>query len=1136
MGDLSAENGDGAALALAEPAAAGQPYAFPLGEPEQRAVGAGPGQPGAAAPQLDGGAGVLGDGHRTGGGVELLGEDVESRHSPGDEPGGDVREHLLGTAEVEAGTAGDQPGVDVLGADPPVVGGPVGGAAPAVVRVHAQPRQPPAQFGDAVGEGVRGGVPAAVVQHDLRDTAPAVRQRLQIPEERCDPDTGREQHDGTAGVGRDHEGTGRRGEPDPAAGGGGVGQAGDLAARHPAHRNAVARAAGVPGRTGQGVRASRVRPPRAWAAEGDTHVLAGPVVPGRGAVGGLQTQRDDAGTFRAGARHDELLAARPVRRRQCPDVAGTRAHRNGAADRIPYAVLHEQVVVAAALVERIGAGQPEAGGVLPPPVLGDHDVLVQVGIDPRPHPYGARAGRQLHPLPVLDTAQPGQSGTDVDGRVRAAPAQGGQTTVLAVAEVAVLGAGQPQRETGVLGAVRVGVPGHGGVAVGRQPLGVQLDTAGGGGEAGDVPVLAGPRVRAVDVLQRRPHPAGTGAQLLDGQAERGELVVPSCGDVAAEEVGAHAEPPGEVEDDLRVGARLAHRLHHPRPQLYVLLGAQPDLETRPDRLVLPWAVDRQQDVGVLRGGVGEQVQVDVEVERAQRLRGAPRVGLGEHQVAAEADQGPYAVGLALQHGAAQVAAADPALRRRSDRMLVQAEGLRPLYGVELVDGGDRGEGLPGPDHVAAGRVEAAGQRVQGGEGPLGLGRVRVLADTGPGVVGDGTRRGQGVRERGQFGGADSGDAGGGLRRPGRARLPVQPEGGHAVDGPLDGVDPVRPLQREVLRTVRREPGVVRPPGPGDGVLDDITREGRVDLLRAQEAAGVAAHQQRCVGPGAHERFVVPAALQEQPGGAQGEGRVGAGPHPQPVVGVPGTRGPPRVDDGDPRAPGAGVGERGRLGEPGLGRVVPPQHREIGGGEVGGRQGTAEGEGVRPVLVPVADLGGVADVGAAEEPDEPLDPVDGVRQRRPAGRGHRERHRLSAVPSLGPAQPFGDLGERLVPADGLPLRVGVGLRGGTAQGPGQPVGAVHDLGRGPPLGTQGGSGGMRGVGPHTGERPALDGVDGPAPGAAQSAVALLLHWCYSPVVGYRLPVAGRPLRCMHSESEVKRRRSEHRWRRTCQPVP
>ena len=87
------------------------------------------------------------------------------------------------------------------------------------------------------------------------------------------------------------------------------------------------------------------------------------------------------------------------------------------------------------------------------------------------------------------------------------------------------------------------------------------------------------------------------------------------------------EASGEIENDLRVGARLASRLDHRAPELNVGLRLGADLEADLETLPFERRGDGQHDIGQLRGRVHEQVGMHHEVEARQSIAPAQRVGV-----------------------------------------------------------------------------------------------------------------------------------------------------------------------------------------------------------------------------------------------------------------------------------------------------------------------------------------------------------------------------------------------------------------------------------------------------------------------------------------------------------------------------
>ena len=209
-------------------------------------------------------------------------------------------------------------------------------------------------------------------------------------------------------------------------------------------------------------------------------------------------------------------------------------------------------------------------------------------------------------------------------------------------------------------------------------------------------------------------------------------------------------------------------------------------------------------------------------------------------------------------------------------------------------------------------------------------------------------------------------------------------------------------------------------------------------------------------------------------------------HTQPVVGITRVGSPARVDDDELCASLARLADGIGLRQPHVGRVVAPQHNTVRTGIVRVRHATAEGKGVRMILVPIADFGGVRSVRTAEQTDEALDPVNAVRQRRPARRRDTEGNRLRTKARLQITQARCNFIERIVPFNRHPARVGSALWIGTAQRLGQPPCAVDDFGRSTPFGADGMAGRVRWPRGDLDQLAVANGVAGSTTRSAQSA--------------------------------------------------
>ena len=248
------------------------------------------------------------------------------------------------------------------------------------------------------------------------------------------------------------------------------------------------------------------------------------------------------------------------------------------------------------------------------------------------------------------------------------------------------------------------------------------------------------------------------------------------------------------------------------------------------------------------------------------------------------------------------------------------------------------------------------------------------------------------------------------------------------------------------------------------------------------------HQERPVRPVLQEAAVEPAFLDHHPRDPEGERPIRARPHPQPLVRLRRHPRAARVDHDEPRPPRLRFVHPLPLREPGAGRVVAPEEHAAGGVEVRGPDPRTEGVAGGVVLVPVADLGAVDVVRAAERAHEPLEPGERVGDGGPARGRDRERHPFRPV-LLGDApQVRGREVQRLVPADPDPAGVGVSLGAGALERVEHPVGAVDEVGGGLPLRAERAPGGMVGAPLDGGQAPVPHHRNAPAARAAEGAPA------------------------------------------------
>src|SRR6516164_11615812 len=126
----------------------------------------------------------------------------------------------------------------------------------------------------------------------------------------------------------------------------------------------------------------------------------------------------------------------------------------------------------------------------------------------------------------------------------------------------------------------------------QKGLRVELDLARGSGKAAWRAIGVKFRVFGVAGFERQPNSTGVGAQLLEADAGRRQLVAVGGIDIAIPELRTEAEPLGQTEDDVGVGTRLAARRHDGRTKLDQRLCLRADVEANLQGLALEGRGDR----------------------------------------------------------------------------------------------------------------------------------------------------------------------------------------------------------------------------------------------------------------------------------------------------------------------------------------------------------------------------------------------------------------------------------------------------------------------------------------------------------------------------------------------------------------
>ena len=382
----------------------------------------------------------------------------------------------------------------------------------------------------------------------------------------------------------------------------------------------------------------------------------------------------------------------------------------------------------------------------------------------------------------------------------------------------------------------------------------------------------------------------------------------------------------------------------------------------------------------------------MEVQCRERPPAPHRVGEGQQRIGPEPDQAAHRVGRAVQHRAVEILGGDVVPPRRTERPIRHADrGGKVLRGGQVLpgDGGgrDRGE-----QHIAAGGVETAGQRVEQRHRARGFGGVGVMLMPAPGVVGDRASMPDEARSFLQLGGGNPAGRRHHVRRVLAAQHGIVVEDRAASQRSGRGGQTVFPIQGEVLAgaviaagggVVRNRAGRVRVP------RDEAFRvTGRGQVGFAQEGAGIGAHQMGPVAPVADEIAVVPPALDHDIGQPQRQRPIRAGPHTQPDIRLVRQAGTARVDHDQLHAALQRRHRRRGMGQAGDGGVVAPQDqaaalldiRHPAAGAAGADAADAEGVARGEAAPPAAQVQRPDHVRRAEGIHQPAHEHRGIRDR------------------------------------------------------------------------------------------------------------------------------------------------------------
>ncbi|MNQ91577.1 hypothetical protein D3C85_1069670 [compost metagenome] len=250
----------------------------------------------------------------------------------------------------------------------------------------------------------------------------------------------------------------------------------------------------------------------------------------------------------------------------------------------------------------------------------------------------------------------------------------------------------------------------------------------------------------------------------------------------------------------------------------------------------------------------------------------------------------------------------------------------------------------------------------------------------------------------------------------------------------------------------------------------------------QKTPVVTTHQSGRVRPRLNKAMIESAFVQQEVRDPHGERCIAARPHAKPDICLLGESCFPRINNKELRPGTPSLSDCMGLGQPGIRRVMAPQHDKPRMCVVRCRHTTAEGEHVGKIFVPVTNFGGVAGIGAAVPTNQTFNPIDTVAQGSSAGRRYTKGKGLCAATRFDIGHAASNFIQRFVPGNLNPAWVcgTLGLR--AAHGMAEPVRVIDQFRSSFAFQAHGLTRWMLGVGTNCDQVIALNFVQGAAPGS------------------------------------------------------